>query len=183
MGLDMYLTKKYYVKNWNHMDKKDIHKITILKGGKPSVIPADKVSNIECEMMYWRKANAIHKWFVDNVQDGKDDCGEYYVTRNQLANLLNICKTVLVKSEIAKGKVYDGETWNAEGHTVNYIDGKVITNAHVAQEFLPTTSGFFFGSTDYDEWYLRDIEYTVKELTEILASPEDNGSFYYSSSW
>ena len=24
----------------------------------------------------WRKANAIHKWFVDNVQDGVDDCGD-----------------------------------------------------------------------------------------------------------
>ena len=27
------------------------------------------------EVGYWRKANAIHGWFVRNVQNGKDDCG------------------------------------------------------------------------------------------------------------
>lgn len=26
------------------------------------------------EIGYWRKANHIHKWFVDCVQDGEDDC-------------------------------------------------------------------------------------------------------------
>ena len=36
------------------------------------------------EVGYWRKANQIHKWFVDNVQDGVDDCGEYKVTKEQL---------------------------------------------------------------------------------------------------
>jgi len=183
MGLDMYLTKKYYVKNWNHMDKKDIHKITILKGGKPSVIPADKVSNIECEIMYWRKANAIHKWFVDNVQEGNDDCGNYYVSREKIAELLSICKTVLEKSKLETGKVYNGETWDKDGHRVNYINGKVVTNSHVAQEYLPTTSGFFFGNTDYDEYYIQNIKDTVKALTEALKNSDDKGEFYYSSSW
>ena len=184
MGLDMYLTKKYYVKNWNHMGKDEIHKITILRGGEPSPIPADKISNIECEMMRWRKANAIHKWFVDNVQDGKDDCGEYYISREKLAELLSICNTVLEKSKITDGKVHNGSTYTPEtGRVENYIEGKVITNPQVAQEFLPTASGFFFGGTDYDEYYIQDIEYTAKELTKILANPEDNGEFYYSSSW
>ena len=184
MGLDMYLTKKYYVKNWSHMTEDEIHKITILRGGEPSLIPADKISNIECEMMCWRKANAIHKWFVDNVQDGKDDCGEYYVSREKLTELFNICNIVLEKSKVENGKVHNGTTYTLEnGRVENYIDGKVIVNAHVAQEFLPTTSGFFFGNTDYDEYYIQDIEYTAKELTKILASPKDDGTFYYSSSW
>ena len=183
MGLDMYLTKKYYVKNWNHMTKDELHKITVLKGGKPSTIPTDKICNIECEIMYWRKANAIHKWFVDNVQEGNDDCGDYYVSREKLAELLSICKTVLEKSKLETGKVYNGETWSKGVHTVDYIKGKVVTNSHVAQEFLPTTSGFFFGNTDYDEYYIQDIKDTVKALTEALVNSNDSGEFYYSSSW
>lgn len=47
------------------------------------------------EIQYWRKANAIHKWFVDHVQGGKDDCGTYLVTREQLQELLETCNRVL----------------------------------------------------------------------------------------
>jgi hypothetical protein len=44
--------------------------------------------------------------------------------------------------------------------------------------------GFFFGSTDIDEWYWNDIKSTVSQLERILALPEfDNLSFYYNSSW
>jgi hypothetical protein len=39
------------------------------------------------EIAYWRKANAIHNWFVKNVQNGVDDCGTYEVTPKQLENL------------------------------------------------------------------------------------------------
>ena len=44
--------------------------------------------NKESEVGYWRKANQIHKWFVDNVQGGEDDCSPYPVTRDQLEKLL-----------------------------------------------------------------------------------------------
>ena len=44
--------------------------------------------------------------------------------------------------------------------------------------------GFFFGSTDIDEWYWNDIKSTISQLERILALPEfDNLSFYYNSSW
>lgn len=50
---------------------------------------------------------------------------------------------------------------------------------------LETTSGFFFGSTDYDEWYFKGLEDTVKQLDSILNNPkfDNNWSFYYQSSW
>ena len=31
-------------------------------------------SRIIEQVGYWRKANQIHNWFVENVQDGEDDC-------------------------------------------------------------------------------------------------------------
>ena len=54
------------------------------------------------EIGYWRKANAIHKWFVDNVQNGVDDCGEYKVTKEQLIQLHNACNDVLNNHSLAE---------------------------------------------------------------------------------
>lgn len=47
------------------------------------------------ELIYWRKANAIHRWFVINVQDYKDDCEIYSVSKEKLEELLYTCKEVL----------------------------------------------------------------------------------------
>ena len=35
MGLDMYLTRKTYVKQWSHQTPEERFEITITKGGKP----------------------------------------------------------------------------------------------------------------------------------------------------
>jgi len=43
------------------------------------------------EVMYWRKVNHIHGWFVQNVQDGVDDCGTYEVSISDLRDLYSIC--------------------------------------------------------------------------------------------
>lgn len=152
MGLDMYLEKSYYVQNWEHMKPEELHHFTIYKGDKLSAIPTDKITNITTQEMYWRKANAIHKWFVDNVQEGKDDCHRYFVSREQLQKLLQ---------------------------SVN----EVIVNHSKANKILPTQEGFFFGGTDYDDYYYQDLEYTKNELEKILSKPEDDGTFYYTSSW
>lgn len=95
MGLDMYLHREYYVQNWEHTPKEHRHNITILEGNKPSRIPVDKITCVITSEVYWREANAIHKWFVDTVQDGKDDCGDYYVDTEQLKELLSLVTQVL----------------------------------------------------------------------------------------
>ena len=43
---------------------------------------------------------------------------------------------------------------------------RVLEDHSLASELLPTQSGFFFGSTDYDEWYYQDVENVLKQLTE-----------------
>jgi hypothetical protein len=50
----------------------------------------------------------------------------------------------------------------------------------LAEDLLPSASGFFFGATDYDEWYYNDITHTIKILEDALVDGDD---FYYSSSW
>jgi hypothetical protein len=134
---------------------------------------------------YWRKANAIHKWFVEKVQDGIDNCEEYQVTKSQLEELLDRCIKVIKDSRVVNGKIYDGTSWSKEeGEVEHWIDGKVIADTSTAEALLPTASGFFFGSTGYDEWYLKDITDTIDQLIKILTETDfDNWIVYYHSSW
>lgn len=94
MGLDMYLHRKTYVKNWQY-DPDEKHEVTVkLNGEQHPFIDVSKVVYIEEEVGYWRKANAIHQWFVENCQGGVDDCKGYYVDETNLEELLNICKQI-----------------------------------------------------------------------------------------
>lgn len=119
MGLDQYLSKKFYVKNLRHQTE-NIHEIIVKQGGKiRKDIHPERITYIVEEAGQWRKANQIHKWFVDNVQEGNDDCGEYYVTAEQLQTLLDVCKQVQDKPSLAPqllptqgGFFFGGEEYN-----------------------------------------------------------------------
>jgi len=88
MGLDMYLNAKRFL--W-HNEEELSNKLT---ENFPELGEA-RVKEVVAEAMYWRKSNAIHKWFVDNVQAGVDDCGNYDVSREQLQALLAVITEVL----------------------------------------------------------------------------------------
>lgn len=118
--------------------------------------------------IYWRKANQIHNWFVENVQHGNDDCGDYEVEVEQLVELRDVCEKVIAASRLVKGTVMNGYV-NGEP---NYQEGRVIEDATVAKELLPTAEGFFFGSTEYNEWYLDDVYRTRDGIDAILANIE-----------
>lgn len=182
MGLDMYLTKKHYVKNWEHSKEK--FQVTVKKDGKIiKAIKPERISYIIEEVGYWRKANAIHQWFVDNVQSGDDDnAGEHYVSRENLKELLGLCNKVIEASELVEGKIQNGSRSTKTGWEPIMEDGKYIKDPSVAKDFLPSAEGFFFGSTDYDEYYLQNIENT-KEIIDGLLAEEDDGDIYYQASW
>ena len=150
MGLDMYLDKRTYVKQWDHIDEAKQYKVEVTRGGEPTNIDPKKVKYIIEEAGYWRKANAIHKWFVDNIQDGVDDCRDAYAERRDLQTLLDLCRIVIID----KSK---------------------------AEQLLPSSGGFFFGNTEYDEWYYNDIQNTIEILEKALE--DEDGDYYYSSSW
>ena len=192
MGLDMYLYKRMYTKNWEHMDKAEKHTVTVKLGGKiRKDVKPERIAYVTEEVMYWRKANAIHKWFVDNVQEGKDDCGEYSVSREKLSTLLELCNRVLAGSKLVDGDVVNGYTFDkdATGTLVRkpmMEKGKYIEDDSVARELLPCTDGFFFGSTAYDQYYYEDIKATADALTGLLEEPVVDGvyvRYIYSSSW
>lgn len=52
------------------------------------------------------------------------------------------------------------------------------------QDVLPTTSGFFFGSTAYDSFYFREISETYQTLTHLIKHfPFQKNYLVYQSSW
>lgn len=182
----MYLYKKTYVQNWEHQKPAERHSITVKKGGKATNIKPERIAYIVESVGYWRKANQIHKWMVDNVQDGADDCKEYFVSEEKLKSLLDDVNEVLDASKLVKGKIKDGETREGGEWKPVMVDGEYIEDASVAQDLLPAGEGFFFGSTGYDEYYIEDLKDTKKILSKLLAELADKadyGSIYYTSSW
>ena len=161
MGLDMYLSKKTYVKRWDHQSPEETYNVEVTQGGNSvDHIQPNRVSYVEEQVGYWRKANAIHKWFVDNVSDGEDNCGTYYVDIPDLMNLLELCK-------------------------------QVKTDPSKAEELLPPHSGFFFGDVSIDEYYFHNIDHSIEILEGVLSEQviDKNGrafypgEFYYRASW
>ena len=160
MGLDMYLSKRTNVQNWDHMTPEERHTITVT-GPQAATIKPERIAYIEEQVGYWRKANAIHRWFVEHCQDGVDDCRHAYVSREQLAELRDLCRSLV--------SVYE-------------IDPETATARATAE--LPPQSGFFFGSTDTDDWYWQDLRETANLLTAALDEIGDGwDEFQYQSSW
>lgn len=146
MGLDMYLNAKRYISQYYDNDK-DLGNRLAKEFPELASTP---IREVWVEAMYWRKSNAIHKWFVDNVQSGQDDCRSYMVSREKLVELV-------------------------------YLILKVIETQDTS--LLPPTQGFFFGSSEVDDWYWQDLEDTVKQLSTILEEYPKEWQFEYHSSW
>ena len=155
----MYLEARRFVSGYSHSgaDEQEMFRQIVDSVGM-SDAHDERFVTVNVNVAYWRKANAIHDWFVKNVQDGEDDCKTYHVPREKLMELEELCRRVVQSGE-----------------------------PEVAAELLPTASGFFFGDTDYDEYYFQQIDWTAKRLAEILTKLPDGGmrgvDFYYNSSW
>lgn len=160
MGLDMYLYAEKYVSrnDWDNYDRDNDDEIPhnpafdaivsmfdakdVVRNGEHAGI------RIMLPVGYWRKANAIHAWIVDNCADGVDKCQIINMSRETVNELLDIC-------------IRARDTRDASE--------------------LPPRSGFFFGSTEVDEWYWEDINRTIFILRDALSL--DNDYFEYQASW
>lgn len=192
MGLDMYLEKinikaiKYMNNDVDETKKSDP---TLYSEMKPYVVMQGsdlyKWESFFEQIGYWRKANHIHDWFVENCQNGDDDCGYHEVAREQLEDLLAICQEVLSKSVLIIAKIKNGYTFDEKGKKkYNIVSGRKVLNPEVAERLLPTQEGFFFGATDYDECYIEDIHETVSILQKALTETDfSTHAVYYSASW
>jgi hypothetical protein len=152
MGLDMYLSARIYV--GQYFDPHGLHsRLQAVTAGRWPIEP--EYFELEASVGYWRKANQIHEWFVENVQGGEDECRPHYVSTEQLTELRDLCRSLLKDKDPERAK-----------------------------EELPPQSGFFFGGTKIDEHYWSDLEHTDEQLTKVLEWSDNNMvDFYYRSSW
>lgn len=99
------------------------------------------------EVAYWRKANAIHNWFVYNVQNGNDDGGTYKVKKEQLEKLLYICEIVLNNLILADKLLptKDGFFFGDISYNKIYVK-KLEETVEQLEKILQ--------STDFDKYYI-----------------------------
>lgn len=114
-----------------------------------------------------RKENHIHQWVIDfhNTEEVKAHLWVIDAYRHRI-NDTNL-DHILIDPDQLLG---DLET--------------VIKNPESAPEIMPTSSGFFFGSTDYDKFYFEDVMALHKTLNaEKKQGYFNNHSYFYWSWW
>jgi hypothetical protein len=115
------------------------------------------ITQVQIELKYWRKFNALHLWLVKNVQNGDDECQDSLVSEEHLVELRRVCRAVLADNQSAA-------------------------------TLLPTGSGFFFGSTEYDSYYFNNVQGTLDVVDRLLTGDAlnpamENWDIHYHASW
>ena len=151
----MYLSAEKWISGYDHNKDKNFGKVLDLMNLNREDV--ENSATVSVNVGYWRKANAIHNWFVQNVQGGEDNRSRHFVSREKLKELQSECKAAL--------------------------DAFNNGDKDAAAEILPPTSGFFFGSTEIDEWYKQDLENTIKIIDRVLGPKFKNWDFTYRASW
>jgi len=107
------------------------------------------------EVAYFRKYNHLVEWVDENVQEVEN--GDYIkITREQLQQLLEDAKKALQA----------------------YKEGDLDK----VDEIMPTTSGFFFGDTEYNDYYKRKLEDTIEQIQNVLNNYSDK-EFVFIADW
>jgi len=92
------------------------------------------------ELMYWRKANQIHRWFIEHCASGVDDCRPVFVHSEALPDLYDRCQRVLADHSLAPELLppmqgfffgtYEYDDWYFDNvlETRNMIEQKIMFN-------------------------------------------------------
>ena len=112
---------------------------------------------------YFRKVNFLFAYF----QNKGKLMDEYYafVEKEDVEDIISKCEKILAAKK--------DNTWLNEDETIEEF----------AASLLPTQSGFFFGSTDYDEYYFDDVKDCLRQMKQYLKLFKDEGTGYVIFSW
>lgn len=157
----MYLYKKTYVQNWKHNPPEQQHQIEVKRGG---VLREDIKPNRICYI-----TEDVAYWRKFNALHN------WFVVN--CGGGVDECQTIYVDS--------------SKLEELLGILKKLNADFSKADELLPPTSGFFFGNTEVDEWYKKDVETTITILEDLLEEHKlsvekygfYSGEFEYRASW
>ncbi|HGS8723751.1 TPA: hypothetical protein ACMUBK_002558 [Enterococcus faecalis] len=104
---------------------------------------------------YWRKANQIRAFFASYAPEQSDINIEMLIVNEEM--LLELKQRIML----------------------------CLTerNEQTSSELLPTSQGFFFGSTEYDDWYYQDLEISLPIIEKALTAIKDNKLVFYHEWW
>ncbi|MDW5525056.1 hypothetical protein R6Z02_14970 [Carnobacterium maltaromaticum] len=101
----------------------------------------------------WRKANQIRAFFAS------------YVPEKEGENIDNLVLNLDMLNELES------------------IIKDVLSDKSLAPDMLPTQSGFFFGSLEYDEGYFNDLTITLSFIDEAKVHLKAGKLVAYSEWW
>ena len=85
-----------------------------------------------------------------------------------------------------RGKMYDQYYAFTDADDIDdliYRCEQVLKDHSLAHSLLPTQSGFFFGSTDYDDWYFSDVKDCLKQMKKYRKLLKEGVTGYVIFSW
>ena len=150
----MYLKAEKHATGYDFSDDNDKEiytKVVNAIGAEPFATTDSPSVNVTVMIGYWRKANAIHGWFVRECQEGVDECQETYIPREKLKDLMELCKEVLADKNKADellpvtegfffgGYEYDEWYFTYLKNTVDIIN-KVLKNVPEGWDFTYRSS-------------------------------------------
>ena len=188
MGLDSYLhgTKTFSAYD-SQIDNEPVARTTefqsLLIETNFENAPIDKTLwssySVEYPLAYWCKTSAVHNWFVQNVQNGKDDCGRYYVSAEHLSQLSDLVNNTLNNPD--KASIYLPTVGGCFFGGLGYDDWYFTQLQYTKKRLDSILSYQSVALADEDRRLLH------KRLdTNVILMPTKNASFdgfYYSSSW
>ena len=163
MGLDMYLSVQFEARAYEQItpeidvisnEAKDTLEALGIEWGEcdpktGETNPKALAVHTDCSwftvtmpFVYWRKANAIHDYIIQTHANGVDKCQEIELETEDIVKFTEVLKKVIDTKGDDKEKIYE--------------------------ELLPTAQGFFFGGTEYDEWYIENAKYTLERFESLL---------------
>ena len=105
---------------------------------------------------YFRKFNALHSYIVKTFANGVDNCQDVLLYKEDVEKIKKVLDDVL----------------------------NVHQQAEKAKEILPTQSGYFFGGTDYDEFYFNEVKVAADLMQNLLDNFDfESYQLVYRASW
>lgn len=163
MGLDIYvnrLRRKYGNVNEFATDYKAFNK-KVDAEWENSTLTYEKIEKkydnlnprITKILAYFIKVNFLVSWFEKHC--GLDNNEIFSIFgKADIADLIETCEEVLTHREKDEDK-----------------------GVQFAKDNLPTCSGFFFGSTEYANWYFDDVECVLDDFSKIYENATDDDQF------
>ena len=148
-----------------------------------------KVKQKRKELSYFRKVNFLVKFFNDKIIE----CGsgpvvnrlDIPITKEWCEELLEKCNNVVDKYNELKASY----TPDTNDNNITLFESQEANDLFTkfASETLPTMAGFFYGSTDYDEWYLGDVKDVIEHLKNNIIPEfdelDDNECIVFNADW